>query len=156
MSIRYRSSLLAGCALFAWAAHAPAQMHHVDKPERVTRAVGVYEWTGDLTKPTAARFVPVSLFIDGRFEDAGLYLARPIPFALQSGDLYTVERSGEPEGTLDLEMAERVVTGNALADDNPTGAWYGFGKFKAESEPKPGPPLHVSSHPGVIQATPDP
>ena len=130
-----------------------AQMHHVDAPERVTRAVGVYEWTGDLNKPTSARFVPVSLFIDGRYEDAGLYLARPVPFALESGDLYTVERSGEPEGLLNLEMAERVVTGNALADDNPAGVWYGFGKFTADKAPKPATPLHKSAHVAVIQGT---
>lgn len=130
-------------------------MHHVDAPERVTRAVGVYEWTGDLTKPTASRFVPVSLFIDGRFEDAGLYLARPIPFALQSGDLYTVERSGEPEGALELQLAEHVVSGNALADDNPAGVWYGIGKFTPDAPPKAGPLLHKSAHVGTIQAASD-
>ncbi len=132
-----------------------AQIHHVDAPERVTRAVGVYEWTGDLSKPNAARFVPVSLFIDGHFEDAGLYLARPVPFALQTGNLYTVERSGEPEGALNLESAGRVVTGNAVADDNSVGAWYGFGKYTAEAAAKPGPALHRSAHVGVIQGASD-
>ncbi len=136
-------------------AAAGAQMHHVDAPERVTRAIGVYEWTGELPKPSAARFVPVSLFIDGRFEDAGLYLARPVPFALQNGNLYTVERSGEPEGALDLDAAERVVSGNAVADGNAVGAWYGFGKFTAEAPPKAAPALHKSSHVGVIQAASD-
>ena len=156
MFLRDRTWIFGGLALVVGTGCAPAQMHHVDAPEHVTRAVGVYEWTGDLSKPSAARFVPVSLFIDGRFEDAGLYLARPVPFALQSGDLYTVERSGEPQGILDLEMAERVVSGNALADDNPAGVWYGFGKFTAESEPKAGPALHRSAHVGTIQSTPDP
>ena len=51
-------------------------------PENVVRAVGVYEWTGDMAKPTASRLIPVSLFIDGKLEDAGVYLARPVPFAL--------------------------------------------------------------------------
>ncbi len=130
---------------------AGAQMHHVEAPERVTRAIGVYEWTGELAKPNAARFVPVSLFINGHFEDAGLYLARPIPFALQSGNLYTVERSGEPEGALDLDGAERIISGNAVADGNSVGAWYGFGKFTGQAPPKAAPPLHKSSHVGVIQ-----
>ena len=125
------------------AAH--AQMHHVDAPERVTRAIGVYEWTGELSKPSAARFVPVSLFIDGRFEDAGLYLARPVPFALQPGDVYALERAGEPQGVLDLDFAHRVVTGKALADDNTLGAWYGFGKFTPHTAPKEAP-LQASSH----------
>ena len=155
MSVRFSFCLLTGCALSLGDVAAHAQMHHVDAPERVTRAVGVYEWTGDLAKPTAARFVPVSLFIDGRFEDAGLYLARPVPFALQTGDLYTIERSGEPEGVLDLEMAERVVSGNALADDNPAGVWYGFGKITPEAAPKAPPALHKSAHVGTIQSTGD-
>ncbi len=149
------SPFAVGVAVWVGMAAGRAQMHHVDAPERVTRAVGVYEWTGDLNKPTAARFVPICLFIDGRYEDAGLYLARPVPFALQSGDLYTVERAGEPQGALELEMAERVVTGNALADDNPAGVWYGFGKFTAEAAPKVAAPLHRSAHVGVIQASGD-
>ncbi len=131
---------------------ARAQMHHVEAPARVTRAVGVYEWTGELAKPTAARFVPVSLFINGHMEDAGLYLARPVPFALQTGDIYALEHAGELEGLLDLDYAERVVTGQALADDDPAGAWYGFGKFTPEAAPKEAPALHASSHPPVILA----
>jgi hypothetical protein len=56
---------------------AAAQTHRVDAAERVTRAVAVYEWTGDLAKPTAARLVPVSLFIDGELKDAGTFYSRP-------------------------------------------------------------------------------
>ncbi len=143
-------------ALVLGAGQPLAQMHHVDTPEHVTRALGVYEWTGDLKKPTAARFVPVSLFINGHFEDAGEYMARPVPFALESGNLYTVERAGVPEGVLDLETAERVVTGRALADDDPAGSWYGFGKFTAEAPPRPTPALPRSTHLAVIQSSSDP
>ena len=145
-----------GAALTAAATPAAhAQMHHVDAPQRVTRAIGVYEWTGDLAKPAAARFVPVSLYIDGRFEDAGLYLARPIPFALQPGDVYSLERAGEPAGLLDLDFARHVVTGKALADDNPAGAWYGFGKFTPET-PTPAPHLHASGHLTPVQSSAGP
>ncbi len=141
------------CALLVSAVALPAQMHHVDAPERVTRAVGVYEWTGELAKPTAARFVPVSLFIEGRFEDAGLYLARPVPFALQPGDVYTIERAGEPAGEFDVDAARRLAAGPAAANDNPLGAWYGFGKFTPESAPKPAAALRPSAHVGTIQGT---
>lgn len=130
-------------------------MHHVEKPERVTRAVGVYEWTGDLAKPSASRFVPVSLFIDGHFEDAGLYLARPVPFALQSGDLYAVEHAGQPAGLLEVETAGRLVSGGAANDGDTIGAWYGFGKFTPEAPPKPAPKLHASSHLSSIQSSSD-
>jgi hypothetical protein len=113
-----------------------AQMHKVEKQDRVTRAIGVYEWTGDLTKPTAARLVPVSLFVDSHFEDAGVYLARPIPFTLQPGDVYSVERAGEVLGTLDLDSVRHVVTRRAVADDDPEGAWYGYGIFTPPAPPK--------------------
>ena len=49
-----------------------AQMHKVEAPERVTRAISVYEWTGTLPKPTAARLIPVSVFIDGKYQDGGV------------------------------------------------------------------------------------
>ncbi len=146
---------LAGALSAAVGLLAHGQMHHVDAPERVTRAVGVYEWTGDLSKPLAARFVPVSLFIDGHFEDAGLYLARPVPFALQPGDVYALEHAGEPEGLLDLDLAHRVVTGKALADDNPAGAWYAFGKFTPAAAPRP-MDLHPSRHLSKIESSPGP
>lgn len=115
-----------------------AQMHHVDAPERVTRAIGVYEWTGDLAKPTASRLVPVSLFIYNHFEDAGLYLSRPVPFALDPGNVYEIEKAGEHEGTLDLDSARNLIARGSAADESLAGTWYGFGKFALPgAEPKP-------------------
>jgi hypothetical protein len=111
-----------------------AQTHKVDAPERVTRAIAVYEWTGDLAKPSAARLIPVSLFIDRHFEDAGVYLARPVPYALQTGDVYSVERAGEHIGTLNLDFARNLVQRHAIGDDNPVGAWYGYGTFITTEE----------------------
>src|ERR1700734_2959385 len=84
---------------------APAQTHKVSKPENVVRAVGVYEWTGDMAKPTASRLIPVSLFIDGHLEDAGVYMARPVPFALDRGTVYEVDQAGISKGLLDLMFA---------------------------------------------------
>jgi hypothetical protein len=73
------------------------QMHKVAKPEEVVRAVGVYEWTGDRTKPTASRLIPVTLFIDGELQDAGVYLARPVPLAIDSGTIYEVDKREWPK-----------------------------------------------------------
>jgi hypothetical protein len=120
---------LLALALPCLAPAAHAQTHKVDAPEKVTRAIGVYEWTGELTKPAAARLIPVSLFINSHFEDAGVYLARPVPFALQTGDVYSIERAGVPEGTLDLDFARSVVTRHSGSDDDLAGAWYGYGRF---------------------------
>ena len=97
------------------------QMHKVAKPQQVVRAVGVYEWTGDFAKPTASRLIPVSLYIEGRFEDAGVYTARPVPFALLSGNVYLLQSAGIDKGTLDLAYAKHLQavesTGDLAFDD---------------------------------------
>ena len=105
----------------AFAASATAQMHKVAKPQQVVRAIGVYEWTGDFAKPAASRLIPVSLYIDGQFQDAGIYIARPVPFALLSGNLYILQTAGIDKGTLDLAYARHLQavesTGDLAYDD---------------------------------------
>ncbi|MES2392557.1 MAG: hypothetical protein V4555_13010, partial [Acidobacteriota bacterium] len=133
----------------------PAQMHKVEAPQRVTRAIAVYEYTGPLDHPTAARLVPVSLFINGHFEDGGIYLARPVPFVLAPGNIFFVEKSGDHLGTFNLDLAGHVVTNNALADDNPAGAWYGFGKFAPPTPPAPVKKLEASTHLPTIEGSDD-
>jgi hypothetical protein len=113
------------------------QMHHVDKPERVTRAIGVYEWTGDMAKPDAARLIPVSIFINNHFEDAGVYLARPIPLALETGNVYDIQHSGSVIGNLNLDFARDIVDKRSSGDDNPLGVWYGYGRFIPPAAPRP-------------------
>jgi hypothetical protein len=144
-------------ALCALASGRPrAQTHKVDAPEKVTRAVGVYEWTGELAKPAAARLVPVSLFIEGHLEDAGVYLARPVPFALQAGDVYSIERAGQSEGTLDIDFAHTVVTRrSAAADDVAAAAWYGFGRFRTPQEEARLAKLKPSARTPVILSSAD-
>jgi hypothetical protein len=132
-----------------------AQTHKVEAPENVTRAIGVYEWTGDLTKPTAARLIPVSLFINGKFEDAGIYLAHPVPFVLQTGDVYSIERAGENIGTLNIDYARNIVTRHS-ADDDPLAAWYGYGKFLTPTEEAKVTALHASKPPAVVASIDDP
>ena len=129
-------SILAG-------ASARGQMHKVAKPQQVVRAVGVYEWTGDRAKPTASRLIPVSLYINGRLEDAGVYLARPVPFALLAGNVYQLQKAGVAEGMLDLVYARRVQT----AEGDNGGGWLGYGTFKAPEAPKKGPVLRASTKP---------
>lgn len=111
---------------------AVAQMHKVARPQQVVRAVGVYEWTGDRAKPVASRLVPVSLYINGNLEDAGVYLARPVPFALLSGNVYELKKAGIGQGLLDLESARRVQT----ADGDYDSGWIGYGTLHARVAPK--------------------
>lgn len=114
-----------------------AQMHKVQRADAVTRAVGVYEWTGDLTKPTASRLIPVSLFIDGHYEDAGIYLAQPVPMALESSTLYQLQTAGVGKGFINLSYARnlRAAGGvNLAAYDE---GWFGYGKYFVPKPPKP-------------------
>jgi len=133
-----------------------AQIHHVDKPKQVTRAVGVYEWTGDILKPDAARLIPVSIFINGHYEDAGVFLAHPIPLAVETGNVYAIQHSGDPVGTLDLDFARNIVDKRSTADDNPIGAWYGYGRFIPLAAAPPPPKLaQHSATPAVVVGSDD-
>jgi hypothetical protein len=130
-----RSHLIFALAGVCLAAPAVAQTHYVKKPETVVRAVGVYEWTGDLAKPTASRLIPVTIFIDGKLEDAGVYLARPVPMALETGTVFELDQAGVPKGMLDLAFARHLQatdsTGSTLYDDG----WFGYGTYTGPARP---------------------
>jgi len=132
-----------------------AQMHHVDAPENVTRSIGVYEWTGDLAKPIAARLIPVSLFIDGDFKDGGTYYARPVPLALESGNIYFLEKSGVPQGTITLDYARHLQTAAGGTDDTMGLGWFGYGTFATMPVPRKTPALHASVNPSSIVSSKD-
>ena len=131
------ASLACALLLFSLSMSQPllAQTHKVAKSENVIRAVAVYEWTGDMAKPAASRLIPISLFIDGKFEDAAVYLARPVPFALLTGNVYELDKSGVPQGTLDLLFSRHLVpTDTAVADYDD--GWFGYGKFVPPEPPR--------------------
>lgn len=116
-------------------APALAQVHKVAAPQKVVRAVGVYEWTGDLAKPTGSRLIPVSLFIDGKLQDADVYEAQPVPFALDTGNVYELQKAGIAQGTLDIAFARKLApdTKTYTAWDD---GWFGYGKFVPPAPPK--------------------
>jgi hypothetical protein len=113
-----------------------AQMHKVAKPEQVVRAVGVYEWTGDFAKPTASRLIPVSLYIEGKLEDAGVYIARPVPFALLSGNVYELQDAGVDKGFLDLAYAKHLQATTSTGDLAYDDGWFGYGSVKPLTAPR--------------------
>ena len=133
--------------MLAWAAaSAYGQTHVVKKPDDVVRAVAVYEWTGDLTKPTASRLVPVSVFINRTYEDAGVYLARPIPFALETGTVFELEKAGLDEGTLELAFARHMETADDAPGMHADDGWFAYGAFK----PKPAEPVMTAKKSGPL------
>jgi hypothetical protein len=111
------------------------QTHKVAKPETVVRSVGVYEWTGDMAKPAASRLIPVSLFIDGKLQDAAVYLASPVPLALLQGNVYELQKSGISLGNLDLAFARHLIAPENATTSFDDG-WFGYGKFVPPVQPK--------------------
>ncbi len=125
-------------AAISLAATLPAQTHRATRPDAVTRAVAVYEYSGDLAHPKAARLIPVSLFLGGHFEDAGVYLARPVPLALDNGNVYEFQQAGTRLGYLDLAFAKNYnanAAGAAIANNFENG-WFGYGRYRALPTPK--------------------
>ncbi|MEO6817523.1 MAG: hypothetical protein ABI177_12565 [Edaphobacter sp.] len=146
-------SLWLGVMLSSLVAVAPSawgQMHKVAKPQQVVRAVGVYEWTGDMAKPTASRLIPISLYINGSLQDAGVYMSQPVPFALETGNVYELEKAGISDGQMDLEFARKLQT----ADGDGSG-WFGYGKFKPLAPVKKAPVLRASKTLPVIVSSGD-
>ncbi|GAC1363267.1 MAG: hypothetical protein NVSMB3_11680 [Acidobacteriaceae bacterium] len=135
-------ALLASLAL-------PAQTHKVSRPEQVVRAIGVYEWTGDLRKPTASRLVPVTVFINGALEDAGVYLARPIPFALTPGNQYEFQQAGLARGFFDLAYARHLQTSDSAYEDG----WFGYGSYRPPAAARKEPVLRASRNPAVLTSS---
>ena len=140
-------------ALLAATLH--AQTHRVDAPQKVIRSIGVYEWTGELSKPNAARLVPVSLFIDAAFQDGGSYYARPVPLALLNGNIYSLEKAGIPQGTVTLDYARHLQSSVAGAEDTSTLGWFGYGTFATMPEARKTVALHASANTPAIVSSKD-
>lgn len=94
-----------------------------DTPE--LRAVGVLEWTGDPGKPKTSRLVPITIYDGDQLQDAGVYLARPQPLALDPEVEYQLKRDGKTIGLFDIQNASQVQ-----------GSWLGFGDWKPLPKPK--------------------
>src|SRR5579863_10439530 len=83
------------------------------------RAVGLLQ----LNSGGKATLIPIVIRIDGRFYDASVYKADPVPMALESGTVYEAERAGDSQGLF-------TVNG-ALHSKNPGSAnlWVGTGSY---------------------------
>jgi hypothetical protein len=102
------------------------------------RSIAVLEWTGDRSRPNATRLVPVSLFDGNHLQDGALYLARPVPLALDSGTEYEVENAGVPQGWFDITGARQIGSD-----------WFGFGSWKPYVPPAP-KKLRPSKYPPTV------
>ena len=83
------------------------------------RAIAVLEWAGK-----GPRLIPITIRIDGKFYDAGLYMAQPIPMALENGVIYDVQKAGESLGDFTVQVAQQT----------PGGSWIGVGQYESKAD----------------------
>jgi hypothetical protein len=132
------AALTLGCVA-ALLAQYPGRIQTQKKAQTSSlRSVAVLEWTGDRSRPNATRLVPVSLFDGNRLQDGALYLARPVPLALDSGTEYEVESAGLPQGWFDVNGARQIGSD-----------WFGFGSWKPYLPPAP-KKLRPSKNPPTV------
>jgi hypothetical protein len=109
------------------------------------RAISVLEWIGTPGKPVASRIVPVAVYVNGQYQDGGLYLAQPEPLTVQTDTLYELEKAGVPQGNFYVAGGQDVG-----------GAWFGYGQWKPLSAPKPVKKLPQSKVPPTVVQDHDP
>ena len=97
-------------------AGAAAAQRAPQRKKTTPRALAVIEWPAK----GAPRLVPICILVDGQYYDAGIYLADPVPMSLDSGNVYEVEKSGDPQGFFTVRQAQQV-------GDN----WYGIGGYRS-------------------------
>jgi hypothetical protein len=125
----------------------PGERKAQRKKDAGPRAVGLIQ----LGSNGKASIIPLAIVINGRFWDAGVYKADPVPMALDSGNVYEGERSGSSLGLF--------TVGSALHSNNPNAAipWLGTGVWRANGTEPPTKAIKAESAPtgiGIDEAPP--
>jgi hypothetical protein len=96
-------------------AQSPAQSRTTaKKTKRGPRAIAVLEFLPG----GKMRLVPIALLMDGKYYDASLYAANPVPMAVEPQTVYEAQSFGEPTGTFTI-ASPMQVNGSWVAD----GSW---------------------------------
>lgn len=125
---RTGAALLGLLAVLPAAAQYPGTIDQKAKQAPVLRAVAVLEWTGPAGKPKFSRLIPITIYDGNTLQDAGVYLARPQPLAVDGGTEYFLEKNGRRVGRFDIQGAGQVQ-----------GSWVGLGAWKPMPKPKTPP-----------------
>lgn len=100
----------------------PEKLPEEKKPKKNVkgpRAVGLLQ----LTSSGKATLIPIAILIDGRFYDASVYKADPVPMALDSGTVYEAEQAGDSLGLFTINSALHSKAQGSLHP------WLGAGSF---------------------------
>lgn len=112
--------------------------------QKTPRALALVEWPAK-GEPVV---VPIAIRINGHFYDASIYLADPVPMALDYGNVYEVEKSGDPVGFVTLDAARES-----------NGRWIAAAKYQtreavlAASTRKAPPPVRRDPEEGPPKLT---
>ncbi len=66
------------------------------------------------------RLLPIAIQVEGRFYDAGIYRASPVPMALEPGTVYEITQAGESLGLFTIRIPAETANG----------AWSATGKYE--------------------------
>lgn len=119
-----------------------AERKSARKKDAGPRAIAVLRM-GDKGKSS---LVPIAILIDGKFWDATVYKADPVPMALESGTVYEAERSGSSLGLFTVGSALHSNSPNAQAP------WIGTGTWKPTGSEPPKPVLKANITPVGIDS----
>jgi hypothetical protein len=91
------------------------------------RAVGLLE----LNSSGKATLIPIAILIDGKFYDASVYKADPVPMALESGTVYEAEPAGESKGLFTINGARHNKNSGSPSP------WVGTGAYLPQGTEAP-------------------
>lgn len=107
------------------------------KKDASPRALAVLQMTAN----GKVTLVPVAILINGKFWDASVYKADPVPMALETGTVYEGERTGSSVGLFTIGSALHSLAVNAQVP------WIGTGSWLAEGKDAPNKPLKAEGVP---------
>src|SRR5215472_10272958 len=118
----------------------PGERKAQRKKDAGPRALGIIQ----LGSNGKASIIPLAILINGKFWDASVYKADPVPMALDAGNIYEGERSGSSLGLF--------TVGSALHSNNSSVAipWLGTGVWRANGTEPPTKAIKAESAPTGI------
>ncbi len=115
----------------------PGERKATKKKDAGPRALAVVQ----LAPNGKASLVPIAILINGKFWDATAYKADPVPMALDSGNVYEGERSGNSLGLFTVGSA---LHSNAVNSQTP---WLGTGIWRPVGTEPVAKPAQAATEP---------
>jgi hypothetical protein len=104
------------------------------KPKKVKgpRAIGLLQ----MNQSGKGSLIPIAIQVDGKFYDASVYKAEPVPMALEPGTVYEVEQTGSSMGLFTVNGALHGTERETLSKWTGTGSYYANGTEAAKTTRK--------------------